>query len=40
MLLRLVGGRCTLLFVRVHGADRSGCPILVLANRLQKEHPA
>ncbi|ESX61428.1 hypothetical protein X759_35320 [Mesorhizobium sp. LSHC420B00] len=40
MLLRPVGGRCMLLFVRVRGADRSGCPILVLANRLQKEHPA
>ncbi len=32
--------RCMLHCVRVRGHVRGVCPILVLVNRLQKEHPA
>lgn len=32
--------RCMLHCVRIRGDVRGVCPILVLVNRLQKEHPA
>ncbi|EHK54728.1 hypothetical protein MAXJ12_23627 [Mesorhizobium alhagi CCNWXJ12-2] len=48
MPLRSAGGSCTvsesaapIAAVAQHGRDVRGvCPILVLVNRLQKEHPA